>query len=360
MKAFLTLHRVVGASLLSLLYLLLATAAYADSSKTKVGAIAILSGESSQIGMQAQRGAQIAIDEINAQGGVNGRLLHFIWEDETGGKAARAVSAYKKLTTIDRVDYIFGPCFQDGLLALAPMAKRDNFLLVTGATPSLSLPNVFSTWLDPKAESEIIAKHIVQKYKRVSVLAAQQTWELMVADQFKKSFTESGGVVASYSEPLMETKDVKSEVLLVKQSQSDAVFISSYTLFAVYVKELRRIGVTAPIFGIELDHSTVQAAGPAAEGVISIGPAAPESAFTKSYRRRYGSPPDIPSHQSYDAVNLLAEAIRANGMGTENVLRYFREFKSYEGASGTLTNTDGVITTTTAFFIVRNGKLERM
>lgn len=326
----------------------------------KVGAIAILSGESSQIGTQTQRGAQIAIDEINGSGGVNGKRLEFIWEDEAGGKAARAVSAYKKLTTIDKVDYIFGPCFQDGLLALSPMAKKDNYLLLTPAAPSLSLPNVFSTWLDPTVESELVAKHILQRYKRVAVLAAQQAWELLVADQFKKKLAQFGGQVSFYAEPSTDTKDVRAEALRVKQSQPEAIFISSYTLFSLFVKELRRVGVSAPIFGIELDHSVVQAAGPAAEGVIAIGPSAPESEFTKSYRRRYGEDPDIPSHQSYDAVKLLAQAIRTEGEGTENVLRFFKNFRHYEGASGTITNDRGIVSTSTAFYVVKDGTLHRL
>ncbi len=333
---------------------------FAEVPRIKVGAILILTGANSEYGVQARRGAQVAIDEINNLGGVNQKQFEFIWEDETSGKAERTVAAYKKLTVVDKVDYIFGPSFQDGLLAIAPMARKDNILLLTPSTPSLSLPNVFSTWIDPHIEADIVAEHMLKKFKKISVLAAQQSWELMVADAFKKKVIELGGVISSYADPLNTSTDLKPEVLRVRESQPDAVFISSYTLFPYYVKELRRQGVSVPIFTIEADNAGIQAGGVEAEGVVSIGPSIPETDFTKKYLVKFGVLPDIPSYQAYDAVKMLAEAIKANGEGTENALKFFKLFKQFDGASGVMTNVNGIVSTSTAFFVVQNGKLERL
>jgi ABC-type branched-subunit amino acid transport system substrate-binding protein len=115
-----------------------------------IGGIATLTGEGAPYGINAQRGALLAIEDIN--GRAESKLsLNVIWEDESGGRAERAVAAYRKLTAIDRADVIFGPTYLDGLLAVAPLAKRDGKLLVTGSNPALSLPNVFATWIDPRS-----------------------------------------------------------------------------------------------------------------------------------------------------------------------------------------------------------------
>jgi ABC-type branched-subunit amino acid transport system substrate-binding protein len=192
--------------LLLLGFLFHAASVIADTTPIKVGAILILTGANAEYGVQAQRGAQLAVDDINQAGGVGGRPLSIIWEDETAGKAERAVSAYRKLVHVDGVKFILGPSFQDGLLAIAPLAKTDGIALVTPSTPSQGLPQVFGTWIDPSIEADHIAQHIRKTSKTVSVLAAQQSWELMVADAFKSKFRELGGEVVSYAAPQYQTK----------------------------------------------------------------------------------------------------------------------------------------------------------
>lgn len=332
----------------------------ADTSPIRVGSILILSGANAEYGIQAQRGAQVAIDEINTSGGVKGRPLSFIWEDETGGKAERAVAAYKKLVHVDGVKLIFGPSFQDGLLAIAPLAKADGVAVVTPSTPSLGLPQVFATWIDPESEAEFIAKHIRKSFNKVAVLAAQQSWELMVADSFKKHFASLGGEVSSYAAPLNTSTDVRTEVLQLRRTNPEAVFISSYTLLPNYIMELRKQGVQVPLFTVEADNAALRAAGKSSEGLVSVGPSMPESPFNLKYKSRYGTGPDIPSFQAYDAVKLIARAIEAKGDQASNISEYLSSFDSYEGASGTIRNVGGKVLTSMALFVAKDGEFRRV
>jgi branched-chain amino acid transport system substrate-binding protein len=299
--------------LLLLSFLFHAASGIADTTPIKVGAILILTGANAEYGVQAQRGAQLAVDDINQAGGVGGRPLSIIWEDETAGKADRAVAAYRKLVHVDGVKFIVGPSFQDGLLAIAPLAKTDGIALVTPSTPSLGLPQVFATWIDPSIEADHIAQHIRKTCKTVSVLAAQQSWELMVAEAFKSKFLELGGEVVSYAAPLTTTTDLRTEVLHVRRAKPDAVFISSYTLLPNYIIELRKQRVAVPLFTIEADRAALRAAGASSDGLISLGPSVPEGSFGHKYQMKYQEAPDNPSFQAYDAVQLLAKAIEAKG-----------------------------------------------
>lgn len=342
------------------LLLCISTKGFADATPIKIGSILILSGANSEYGVQAQRGAQIAADEINQAGGITGRPLSFIWEDETAGKAERALAAYQKLVHRDGVTLILGPSFQDGLLAIAPLAKSDGVAIVTPSAPSLGLPNVFATWIDPEIEAELIAKHIRKNFKRVAVLAAQQSWELMVADSFKKHFANLGGEIVYYAAPLNTVTDVRTEVLKLRRTNPEAVLISSYTLLPNYLIELRKQGVEAPLFTVEADNAALRAAGKSSEGLVSVGPSMPESAFIQKYKARYNNGPDIPSFQAYDAVQLLAQAISAKGERGSDVLEYLSTFKSFDGASGTIRNINGKIVTSMALFVARNGEFKRL
>jgi branched-chain amino acid transport system substrate-binding protein len=323
-----------------------------------VGGIAILSGIASQYGTHAQQGAILALEDLESKKDPHQPHLKISWEDETNGKAERALAAYNKFVHVDKIHILFGPTFQDSLFALQPLLERDKTFIITPATPRLGLSHVFSTWTEPRGEAQEIASRIYKSYKRVAVLSAQQSWEQLAAKEFIEAYTKLGGIITSHQEPLIDSTQLKSEVLKVKKASPEAFFISSYTLFSLYAKELRNIGYSIPLYTIEADTSLLKNADGAAEGVISIGPSVPqETDFAARYKKRFAVNPDIPSHQSYDAVMLLAQAIRAGNTTAESIERYLYSFKEYHGVSGTITNKNGSISVSTAYFIGRGDTL---
>jgi branched-chain amino acid transport system substrate-binding protein len=333
----------------------------AEPTKTppiRIGGILILSGLGSQYGTHALQGATLAMDEIEKGGGINGQKLEVIWEDETGGRAERAVAAYRKLISVDGVKIIFGPTFQDGLVALAPLLERDRAFLISPSSPRLGLPRIFSTWTDPDGEAADIAKLVREKYAKVAILSGQQSWEELAASKFQEAFEALGGKITNKESPLITSTSVKSEVLKTKSRKPEAIFVSSFTLFSIYARELRAQGVQVPLYTIEADNSLLENANNKAEGTISIGPFAPESDFTRAYRARFKVDPDIPSYQAYDAMMLLAQALRSTDQSPDAVERYFTGIREYKGASGTINSKDGKISVTTSFFLAKDNKFQ--
>ena len=182
----------------------------------------------------------------------------------------------------------------------------------------------------------------------------------MVADSFKKHFTKLGGEIVYYAAPLNTNTDVRTEVLKLRRTNPEAVFISSYTLLPNYVTELRKQGVREPLFTIEADTAALRAAGKSSEGLVSVGPSMPEGPFIQKYKTRYGIGPDIPSFQAYDAVQLLALAIRAKGERASDVLAYLSSFNSFDCASGTIRNVDGKVVTSMALFVAKDAEFRRL
>lgn len=325
----------------------------------KIGAIFILSGDGAEWGTNAQRGTMLAVEEINSSGGVRGRPLQVIYEDETAGSSVAAVKAFQKLVTVDRIKYLLGPSWQDAVMAVAPLARRSKVMMVGATYMPRPSENMFSVWMDAEVEADRIANHIIKRYQRVGILSSQQSWESIVAARFKQTFEALGGEIVSFFEPAPDATDVNSEVLRTRSASPEAVFISSYLLFSKYSKGLRRLGVGAPIFGQELDQSIVDTSGSAAEGVVFIRPAQPDRSFQEKYRKRFGAEVDIPAVQSYDAVYVLARALRGSGESYDALVKYFKDFPDYTGASGTFSIEDGRTVVDTELRMVRGGKIER-
>jgi len=329
----------------------------ADTNTIQIGSIFILSGEGMSWGENARRGTELARKEINQAGGVNGKQLEIIYEDSPGGKAEKAVSAYKKLTAIDNIHYILGPIAQDELDAIGPLLSKDKVFAVSTTTSNELPENVLSIWMDPPTAAKRLAKFIRKRHSRVAVLSSQQSWETTIASSFRKSFEQLGGTVVSYEEPSQDISDVKVQVLKTKAANPEAVFVSSYFLFSNYMKRLKELKINVPIYGIELDQSTIDSTGGAAEGVVFISPVSPTSEFLDKFRTAFNREPDIPAAQYYDGTHLLAKALKMGFTSADELRKHFSGFSGYSGASGNLSVTEGRTVMDTQYFVVRDGKI---
>src|SRR5262249_3017181 len=105
------------------------------TNSVRVGAISPFTGEGADYGKAARTGIDLAVDEINANGGVKGKQIEVIYEDDKGNPRD-AVSAFQKLATVDKVPAVLGPFYSGNVLAVAPDADRLRVLLLTGSGTS--------------------------------------------------------------------------------------------------------------------------------------------------------------------------------------------------------------------------------
>jgi len=330
----------------------------------KIGAMLILSGDGTAWGQASQRGIELAVQEANKNGGINGREIKMIYED-TQGIISTAISVYEKLTEVDKVKAITGPNFQAEVSAIAPLADNDKFPIITPSyAPISNRPNPrnpLMIWLDPTIEAEQMAKYVYnQNVRTVSVLGTQDSWEKEVSTAFANKFESLGGTVNF--EDLLKTDDtnVRTTVSKAIKDNPDAIFLGTYYQFLNLTRAIKELGFERKVYSIEIDESLANESNEFTSGLQFISSDSYKESFRKKYEETYGEKSNIPAGQSYDAMNILISFLRKNST-REDMLEAMEEFKEYDGVSGKIRMTDDHKTIIpTAIYELDNGNIKKI
>jgi branched-chain amino acid transport system substrate-binding protein len=323
-----------------------ADVSYADDGAKPftIGSILILSGEGAATGTASQRGIDMAIETINARGGVLGRQWTVAHQDDQGDPK-RTISAFRELTEVQKVRFIIGPTWSHVAIPIIPMAKRTRTLMIS---PSLGVASfneaheyLFNTWPHDSLLSRKLAEYVFDRgHRDIALIGAEHIWVKEQTEAFSSRFEELGGRIVYLAEPLPGTSDLRLQAARIKHikkvdalvSTTDGVIIGS-----LLAKALKELGVALPIYSITLDQQAIDAAQGGFEGMEFLTFLTPTGEFEKSYQQRYGTPVDIGADSAYDAVMLLADAVaRAGSDDPDAVAQALASVKQYQGASGVL------------------------
>lgn len=325
-----------------------------------IGVIAILTGPGGTWGESTVNGAQMAVDEINAQGGVNGRMLELSVEDSRND-AKTVLSAYRKFHDIDGISYIIGTSWSQEGLPLIPIASQDDVVMIS---PSLGVAafneggeNLFNLWPHDAVLSARVADLVYSEgHRRVIVLNARDAWAQDQADAFVARFEELGGTA------IVESVDVqdKSQNFIaakVEAANVDAVMFTNTVTGDVAAKRLKEQGIALPMYSITMGADVITSSDGALDGLVFLTSLTPTDEFRSKYAAlNPGEVLDVGADTAYDAVYLLAEAIRAVGDDPRAVAAYINGLETYQGASGDLTfDGEGGVTKEFVRFVVRDG-----
>ncbi len=338
-----------------LLALLASTAlGFAAPEPIKIGEYASLTGKEAGFGQTSHQGVVLAIEEINAAGGVLGRPLELAYEDNQT-KAGESATAVKKLISRDKVVALIGEVSSGRSLEAAPVAQAAKIPMIA---PAATNPKVTQTgsyifrvcFIDP-FQGTVMAKFAKEdlKAKRVAVLSSvSNAYSLGLAKFFKETFVPAGGEIAvekNYSEG---DKDFRAQLTAVKAANVDAVFVPGYyTESALIIRQARDLGLNVPFFGGDgwEDEQLLKIGGDALNGCYysthfsAENTDASVAAFAARYKARWnGESPGAFSALGYDAVRVLADAITRAGSTEGPKLRAaLAATKDFPGVSGTTT-----------------------
>lgn len=307
------------------------------SNTIKVGEYASLHGTEAAFGQSSHKGTALAVEQINAAGGVLGKKIDLITEDNES-KAGESATIVKKLITRDHVVAILGEVASGRSLEAAPICQENKIPMIS---PSSTNPKVTQTgdyifrvcFTDPfqgKLLAEFAKKTL--KAKRIAMLNdVAAPYSVGLAQYFKEPFVADGGEIVAEQKYSGGDKDFKAQLTAIKADNPDAIFVPGYyTEVGLIVLQARQLGITVPIFGGDGWEAPqlAETAGSALDGTYYSTHYSPEDTsplaqnFVKAFRERYnGETPDAMAALGYDSAMVLADAIKRAGTTDSAKLR---------------------------------------
>ena len=334
-----------------------------------IGAALPLSGPVAYYGDSAQKGIDLALDEVNAAGGVRDCQLKVLYED-TQGNAKGAMAAVRKLISVDRVPAIIGAGASTETLAVVKTADENEVVLLTPISSAAGLRGAgkyfFRTCPSDAVQAQMLAQWVHDKgFHKVGVLFVNSTWGTGIKINFVKAYTALGDMVLTEQSSEVDDKDFRTQLLNIKQTSPDAIVAITYAKEGGrLVKQASELKISLQLFGADpwtiSDFLTI--AGPAAEGVFYTAPGqyrGPEAqAFHEKFIARYQKEPDVYAYHGYDCLKLMAHAINDGGSTGPEIQKNLAEVKDFSGVTGktTFDEAHDVIGKDFVRMMVRDGK----
>ena len=334
--------RVLGVLGILALTVLTMSAYPREDNVIQLGSIGILTGQGASWGLAAKNGIDLAVEEINNNGGINGKQLIVTHEDDQGD-AKYSINAYTKLTQAEGINLIVGTSWSNTGLPLVDLADNDQVLMIS---PSLGKPEfnegsnyLFNTWPHDVILSAQLADYVIEKgHTNIALIGAEQLWVKDQTNAFTKRFEELGGTIEVLVEPLPTDRELNTEALKIKNARATAIVSTTDGVLvgALVAKRAAEIGVDLPMYSITIDADAIKSAEGAYEDMEFLTFLTPTKEFKEIYEEGYG-PIDIGADSAYDAVMLMAQAMEETETEDPTVLaEYLNGVEEYNGASGHL------------------------
>ncbi len=304
-----------------------------DSGPILVGYYGDLSGRTSSFGQSTKNGVEMAADEINKAGGINGRQIQIITEDDQG-EPNKAATVVTKLVNQDKVHAILGEVASSNSLAAAPKAQEAKVPMISPSSTNPAVTQVGDyifrvCFIDP-FQGEVMAKFAANnlKAKRAAILYDfNSDYSRGLYQFFKRSFTSFGGQIVSEQSYTQGDRDFSGQLTAIRSSNPEVIYVPGYYgEVGVIANQTKQLGIKAPLLGGDgWDAPQLWQLGGAAlngdyiSNHYSVDDPSPAiQKFVADYKARFNILPDALAALGYDSMKVLADAIkRANG--TESV-----------------------------------------
>jgi branched-chain amino acid transport system substrate-binding protein len=318
----------------------------------KVGVYGDTSGGTSSFGQSTKNGIQLAFEEINAAGGVNGKKLEMIFEDDQG-TPEKAKTVISKLINQDKVVAVLGEVASSNSLAAAPVAQEAKIPMIT---PSSTNPKVTEVgdyisrvcFIDP-FQGSVMAKFAANtlKAKTAAVLGDNSSdYSKGLTQFFEQEFTKLGGKVITKQTYAQKDQDFKAQLTQMRDQKPDVIYVPGYYgEVGIIAKQARELGMNQPLLGGDgWDSPELWKLGGAAlkpayiSNHYSADNPAPEiQNFVKAYQAKFNVAPDSLAALAYDSAKVLADAIkRAGGTDSAKLKDAINATKDFKGVTGVI------------------------
>jgi len=330
----------------------------------KFGFIGPLTGQAASYGDAQKRGIQIAVEEINSSGGINGRNIKVVFEDDQMDPN-KALSAIKKLIDIDKVTAIIGETTTAGTLAIAGTANKRKIVLLSPSASGEKVTDagdyVFRVAPSDSFQAIVAAEFIHHKgFKKGTIVYTNDDWGNGLKKAFEKSLGRLGGEILLAEGCTPGTQDFRTILVKIMDIRPEFIYIPLYLdESATFLRQVKELKVNSQILGADnfSDKALLTTAGSTADGVIFTMPAEPHneeySSYLAKYMAKYNENGNYTSASAYDCVYLLTDSVRKSSLNGEQIKNALYNVKNYKGASGLISFDNNGDVTTKVFSVIK-------
>lgn len=297
-----------------------------ESDTIKVGTIMSISGVVSTYGIQTRDAIQMAIDEINAEGGVLGKQVELIVEDDEKNPE-KSMNALIKLATKDKVPAIIGALTSDCTLAITKEAQQRNVLLFTPTSTNDTVTDagdlIFRACFKDSFQGSVMAQFAIETLgaQKGSVLYDMNNdYSTGLTKAFQETFESFGGELVAIESYAGGDKDFNAQITKIKAADPDVLFIPDYyNTISLVIKQVSNQGLDVTMLGADGWDELTGQAGDEAIGSYFCNHYSPDAddpdveKFVRKYRGLYNATPNALAVLGYDSTYILLEAMERAG-----------------------------------------------
>lgn len=331
-----------------------------------------MTGDSAQFGDMKVKAIELALDEVNAEGGIDGKQVKLMVGDDTGNPK-EAPNVAQKFAGDDKILAVVGHWNSSCTLAARGIYEAAGIPVITDSVNKQitdgTTPHLFRISLTDTAQAENLAEYAYNKLgkRKAAILFTANDFGTGLRNDFTEEFEKLGGeVVASETYFEGQSKDFSPQLTKIKGQDPDIMFVAGYYVeTALIAQQSGPLGLDVPMIGTEgiSSDELVKLGGEAVEGIRFAAffhkdvefPGTKE--FVESFRAKYNKEPDNYTALAYDSAKLILQGMKENGATREGITKYLNEVKEFPGVAGPISFVDNDVTRNILILEVKNGEI---
>lgn len=336
----------------------------------KIGAALGLTGDAASWGEEERNGINLALKNINENGGIDGKTLEVIFED-TKNSSQGSVSAVQKLVNFDGLSFIVGPTWLDSYPGAQGVVKGKGAVMIspsasiTAVQQGETINNVFSTWYRVDSITDGLAKAVKAKGDtKIALVFQNDAYYTEFIDFFKAAAKNEGIEVISENLLNPGQSDLKTTFSKIKASGADGIVFGMYDekMVAGFLKDHSQVIPDISLYSNEVIRQYIESENDYKqylEGAVFVENAQLTKEFVDKYRTAYSKEPAFSASTAYDATNIIAEVLRNNTSDPAEYL-HSHSFKTVSFGDITFDEIGGVVTKNKQYQVreVLNGEIK--
>jgi branched-chain amino acid transport system substrate-binding protein len=346
-----------------------------SASEIRVGEFASLTGKEATFGQMSHHGTELAMEEVNRGGGVLGKPIKLLYEDDQS-KSGEPATVVKKLISRDGVVAVLGEVASSRSMEAAPICQQNKAPMISPSSTNVKLTEmgdyIFRVCFTDEFQGKLLASFAKRTLKANNIAILTDTksdYSVGLTRDFKTPFLANGGKVVAEQVYNGGDKDFKGQLTAVKAANPDAILVTGYyTDVGLMAKQARQLGITLPLFGGDGWESSklIEIGGSDVEGTYFSTHFSPEETspavqdFVRKFEAKYHELPDAMAALGYDSAMVLVDAMKRAGTTEGPKLRdAVAATKEFPGVTGKITLDDKRNATKPAVILtVKDGKFK--